>query len=146
MSIYERQKKLELNTKQSITVVGCGGIGYWVVKFAAMSGIEKIYAFDPDTIEEHNLNRLDIPEKFLGRNKSDIVKIVVNSLRPDCTIYTFPYEFSDIHDTGTDWLVDCTDNYKSQIENQRITNLKGCLLYTSPSPRDRQKSRMPSSA
>ena len=25
-------------------------------------------------------------------------------------------------------------------------SLKGCLLYTSPSPRDRQKSRMPSSA
>ena len=25
-------------------------------------------------------------------------------------------------------------------------NIKGCLLYTSPSPRDRQKSRMPSSA
>jgi hypothetical protein len=24
--------------------------------------------------------------------------------------------------------------------------VKGCLLYTSPSPRDRQKSRMPSSA
>ena len=27
-----------------------------------------------------------------------------------------------------------------------IKNLKHCLLYTSPSPRDRQKSRMPSSA
>jgi uncharacterized protein YjbI with pentapeptide repeats len=26
------------------------------------------------------------------------------------------------------------------------TNIIGCLLYTSPSPRDRQKSRMPSSA
>ena len=26
------------------------------------------------------------------------------------------------------------------------TTLRGCLLYTSPSPRDRQKSRMPSSA
>ena len=25
-------------------------------------------------------------------------------------------------------------------------NLRRCLLYTSPSPRDRQKSRMPSSA
>ena len=25
-------------------------------------------------------------------------------------------------------------------------SIKGCLLYTSPSPRDRQKSRMPSSA
>ena len=28
----------------------------------------------------------------------------------------------------------------------RIVHLKDCLLYTSPSPRDRQKSRMPSSA
>ena len=27
-----------------------------------------------------------------------------------------------------------------------VTPGKGCLLYTSPSPRDRQKSRMPSSA
>ena len=28
----------------------------------------------------------------------------------------------------------------------RVTRLYPCLLYTSPSPRDRQKSRMPSSA
>jgi len=27
-----------------------------------------------------------------------------------------------------------------------LEQLKSCLLYTSPSPRDRQKSRMPSSA
>ena len=27
-----------------------------------------------------------------------------------------------------------------------MISAKGCLLYTSPSPRDRQKSRMPSSA
>ena len=32
-------------------------------------------------------------------------------------------------------------------ENVLVVNSKGgCLLYTSPSPRDRQKSRMPSSA
>ena len=29
---------------------------------------------------------------------------------------------------------------------QKVEQLSGCLLYTSPSPRDRQKSRMPSSA
>ena len=29
---------------------------------------------------------------------------------------------------------------------QNLALFKGCLLYTSPSPRDRQKSRMPSSA
>ena len=33
------------------------------------------------------------------------------------------------------------------FEKENIIALnKGCLLYTSPSPRDRQKSRMPSSA
>ena len=30
--------------------------------------------------------------------------------------------------------------------NQEVLTAQGCLLYTSPSPRDRQKSRMPSSA
>ena len=30
--------------------------------------------------------------------------------------------------------------------NGRIETLNGCLLYTSPSPRDRTRSRMPSSA
>ena len=33
---------------------------------------------------------------------------------------------------------------KKTLEKQRM--VYGCLLYTSPSPRDRQKSRMPSSA
>ena len=30
--------------------------------------------------------------------------------------------------------------------NSRLRQARNCLLYTSPSPRDRQKSRMPSSA
>ena len=35
-------------------------------------------------------------------------------------------------------------NRMSQLSKEELD--KGCLLYTSPSPRDRQKSRMPSSA
>ena len=31
-------------------------------------------------------------------------------------------------------------------QKQVYADYQGCLLYTSPSPRDRQKSRMPSSA
>ena len=34
----------------------------------------------------------------------------------------------------------------SIINNIDTTKFDACLLYTSPSPRDRQKSRMPSSA
>ena len=35
---------------------------------------------------------------------------------------------------------------KADLLTQTIARIGGCLLYTSPSPRDRQKSRMPSSA
>ena len=34
----------------------------------------------------------------------------------------------------------------SIIKDNNVTRHNTCLLYTSPSPRDRQKSRMPSSA
>ena len=37
-----------------------------------------------------------------------------------------------------------TERLTGEIEDRRISD--ACLLYTSPSPRDRQKSRMPSSA
>src|SRR5665213_82989 len=38
------------------------------------------------------------------------------------------------------------DEYPGQQFSGKITRNSSCLLYTSPSPRDRQKSRMPSSA
>ena len=40
--------------------------------------------------------------------------------------------------------VDIEGAYRS--EHELIKRYRDCLLYTSPSPRDRQKSRMPSSA
>ena len=36
--------------------------------------------------------------------------------------------------------------YHQPVTRAEIEEIRGCLLYTSPSPRDRQKSRMPSSA
>ena len=41
-------------------------------------------------------------------------------------------------------LGDYFDKAKTMLEGNDMVN--DCLLYTSPSPRDRQKSRMPSSA
>ena len=46
-------------------------------------------------------------------------------------------------------LVAMADAFLDKVEKSLksiVNELEGCLLYTSPSPRDRQKSRMPSSA
>ena len=43
-------------------------------------------------------------------------------------------------------LADCPTDTCAQWKGEISTQLKACLLYTSPSPRDRTRSRMPSSA
>ena len=56
------------------------------------------------------------------------------------TVMDFPMRFGEGRDAHTNrvaWLKSEIGKVKKQV---------GCLLYTSPSPRDRTRSRMPSSA
>jgi len=46
----------------------------------------------------------------------------------------------------TEWYVRFKDFLSEQEQKIISPNESGCLLYTSPSPRDRTRSRMPSSA
>ena len=45
-----------------------------------------------------------------------------------------------------DRMNDFLDKFSDEVTDTKVNFNKSCLLYTSPSPRDRQKSRMPSSA
>ena len=52
-----------------------------------------------------------------------------------------------LDDVQHEWTIDSKiDPELLDEESIKIPQLHSCLLYTSPSPRDRQKSRMPSSA
>ena len=126
--LYNRQEKLKLSIPKKVAVVGCGGIGYWVAKYLAMSGCEHIELFDPDTLEEHNLNRLDIPMKYIGQNKADITQLMIQALREDCTVYAYPFKFNELN-TGFDWIIDCTDNSKSQLVNQELARKMGSRYF-----------------
>ena len=47
---------------------------------------------------------------------------------------------------GSDEVEDKSDKVDKDIEEEDEDSSEGCLLYTSPSPRDKRQSRMPSSA
>jgi molybdopterin/thiamine biosynthesis adenylyltransferase len=128
MDLYNRQKKLNLTVPKKVAVVGCGGIGFWVAKFLALAGCEHIELFDPDIFEEHNLNRIDIPVKYIGKNKADVTKLMVQSLREECTCYAYPFKFGELN-IGFDWIIDCTDDGKSQLKNQEFAHKIGSRYF-----------------
>lgn len=121
--IYNRQKTINLNSNIKVIVSGVGGIGYNFVIQLAMSGVKDIYMFDPDVIEASNLNRLPIPFSFIGKNKADCAKLMVEQMRNDVNIMSFPYKFSERmlpSNMTFDWFVDCTDIFETQLINQEF--------------------------
>ena len=74
-----------------------------------------------------------IPLRFQGPANSEIEKYIKSGIIAPC-------------DKPTDWCSPAFFVPKGDGKRVRLVTDYTCLLYTSPSPRDRQKSRMPSSA
>lgn len=125
--LYDRQHGMAINVDQKIVVAGCGGIGWHVTKMLAMAGVEHLTLFDPDVFEEHNLNRIDITIDAIGKNKAELAEEMVTNLRPQAYVSGYPSPLKEHMITGEhiDWIVDCTDNFQSQTENQKIASSLG---------------------
>jgi len=128
MGLYDRQEFFNLNTNIVPIICGAGGVGFYVSKMLAMAGVENIILFDNDIIEEHNLNRLDIPLSAIGMNKAEVAKLIIKQMRPNCNVLSYGFKFNpDILDTITinpTHFIDCTDIHRVQLENQRIAKEK----------------------
>ena len=57
-----------------------------------------------------------------------------------------PEVLLDVHGVGYEVQVPMSTFYNLPGLGERVVLLTHCLLYTSPSPRDKRQSRMPSSA
>ena len=116
--LYTRQTALDLHEPNSLTVVGCGGVGSWVAIFSAMSGIDNIYLFDHEQIEESNRNRLPFCEGSIGRNKVDVVAEFIRAIRPSCNVVPVAGKLEgilvNIALAASGCLIECTDSPKSQ--------------------------------
>ncbi len=117
--LYDRQQELHFQIPNSVTVAGCGGIGFHVAKALAMEGVPNLYLFDDDVLEESNRGRLDICQSSLGKPKVEVIRDYIQCIRPDCLVVAvnkrLEGEFLEIQLAVSQWILDCTDSPKSQF-------------------------------
>jgi hypothetical protein len=61
----------------------------------------------------------------LGKNKAVSTKTYIDILRPDANVKAFHFVLQEFALTKTDWLIDCTDDYKVQKKHQNIAKKHG---------------------
>lgn len=97
-----RQQQMRL-FKSCVVVVGCGGLGGYIIEELARIGIGKIICIDPDVFEEHNLNRqLHATLTTLGGAKVAAVAQRVGEITPAVTI--IPLQKAFCQENGKDLL------------------------------------------
>lgn len=124
---YSRQLMLpdfgepaQLKLKQSkVLLIGCGGLGHAASQYLVSSGIGQLTLVDGDKVELSNLQRqLLFRDSDRGFNKAKIAERQLKQLNPYVQITTVEQHFSAENAEAllenTDWVLDCTDNFKSR--------------------------------
>jgi len=118
--LYQRQRAIGLQIPRSVTLAGCGGVGYMVALALASAGVPNLYLFDPDILEEHNRARMFACQSSIGKPKVEVVKDFIAGIRPDCIVVAVQDKLDDIlldiQLRVSEVIVDCTDSVKSQIK------------------------------
>lgn len=110
------QNKLK---KSTVVVVGCGGLGGFVVESLARLGVGKIVAIDPEVFEESNLNR-QIFSKLdnLGKYKVEEALKRVQEINPEVKLIPIKERLSEGNAetliSGADLVIDALDNIPSR--------------------------------
>lgn len=104
-----------------VTVIGCGGLGGYIIEELARLGVGRIVAVDPDTFEEHNLNRqLFSTPANLGTGKVESAFRRVTEINPAVTLIPLHTAFSPINGeellAGSRVAVDALDNIGVRME------------------------------
>lgn len=123
---YQRNRNMISNKQQlrlfksHAAVIGCGGLGGYVLEQLARLGVGKITAIDPDTFEEHNLNRqlLSSP-RLLGHAKVDVAAQRIADINPAVTVVPIRAAFGEENGAAlveeADVVVDAVDNVPARL-------------------------------
>ena len=111
------QRKL---SQSCAAVIGCGGLGGWIIELLARSGIGELIVMDGDTFSESNLNRQILcTENNIGQNKSEAAVQRVAVINSNVKAKAIPQFMNEDNAngvlTGCDIVFDALDNIPSRI-------------------------------
>lgn len=124
---YQRNQQM-LSTSQQlklfqsrVAVVGCGGLGGYILEELARLGVGQIVAIDPDVFDEHNLNRQLLSTiELLGTSKVDAAVQRLAAINPAVSVRPENAAFDKSNGRAlvgeVDLVVDAVDNIPTRID------------------------------
>ena len=106
---------LELLNKKSVLVLGCGGVGGYVVETLARSNIGTLILVDYDKIDISNINRQIIAlDSTIGEDKVDVLEKRVKDINSNCNVIKIKKfidlnNLNDLFNNNIDFFVDACD-------------------------------------
>lgn len=113
-----------------VAVIGCGGLGGYVLEELARLGVGKIIAIDPDMFEEHNMNRQLLASiKSLGQPKVDAADERIANINPAVSVTpcweTFGLDNGQRLLQHADVVVDCLDSVNTRLDLAEVCTRLG---------------------
>lgn len=99
----------------SACIVGCGGLGGYVINALARSGVSRLTLIDGDSFSKSNLNRqLYANSETLGKNKAQVSVEAVRLIDPEIQVTAHPVMLTEENAaellSGHGVVIDCLDN------------------------------------
>jgi molybdopterin/thiamine biosynthesis adenylyltransferase len=119
--------------RSRVAVIGCGGLGGYVIEQLARLGVGHLVLVDPDVFEEHNLNRqlLALPAN-LGQAKVEAAKKRVGAINPAVTVTAHREALDRCNGaslvTGCHAVVDALDSIGVRLELANLCDDLGTPL------------------
>lgn len=124
---YQRNRKMISQPRQrqlhhsQVAVIGCGGLGGYVLEELARLGVGHLLAIDPDCFEEHNLNRqLLATSTNRGLAKVEAAVLRIALINPAIRVTPHQASFSSANAAEllgqADVVVDAVDNVATRLE------------------------------
>jgi molybdopterin-synthase adenylyltransferase len=106
--------------RSRVAVIGCGGLGGYVIEELARLGVGTIIAIDPDVFEEHNLNRQILASpRNLHRPKVEAAALRVGEINPAVKLLpvqtAYAPENGPLYLRGCDVIVDALDSIPTRL-------------------------------